>query len=200
MALTPRQEAFAQAVVSNGGDKVKARETAGYSMAMSKAAQSVDGDNLYNHPKISLRIVELQTVKNKIAKEEFNIDAQYVLKRLHEIDNLDILDIVKPDLKSFRPLDEWPKSWRISISGLDMKRIITKGDEEEFETLIEKVKWPDKVKNLEMIGRHINVKAWDKEVEQVHTTNYIMPVPTADSADSWEEIAKKQQEAILNAN
>lgn len=200
MALTPRQEAFAQAVVRNGGDKVKAREEAGYSTKMSRVSQGVDADKLYNNAKISLRIAELQSVKSKIAKEEFNIDAQYVLKRLHEIDNLDILDIVKPDLKSFRPLDEWPKSWRISISGLDMKRIITKGAEEDIETLIEKVKWPDKVKNLEMIGRHINVKAWDKEVEQVHTTNYIMPVPTADSAESWEEIAKKQQDEILNAN
>jgi hypothetical protein len=83
--LNSRQEAFAQAVVNNGGDKVAARTAAGYSMKMSKPAQSVDADNLYNHPKISLRISELQKKAAAIADERFTITVEQRLKWLDEI-------------------------------------------------------------------------------------------------------------------
>lgn len=83
--LNPRQEAFANAIVNNGGDKVKAREAAGYSMAMSKPAQSVDADKLFNHPKISLRIAELRVKADKIAEDKFNITVEQRLKWLKEI-------------------------------------------------------------------------------------------------------------------
>ena len=82
--LTPRQEKFAQAVVLNGGDKVKAREEAGYSMAMSKPAQAVDADNLFNHPKISLRIAELQKKADKVAEAKFEISVEQRLRWLKD--------------------------------------------------------------------------------------------------------------------
>lgn len=156
--LNARQEAFAVNVVKNGGDKVKARAEAGYSTKMSKASQGVDADKLYNHAKISLRIAELQKEKDAIAKREFQIDAEYVLKRLKQIDELDILDIMEDDLRSFKKLSDWPKAWRTSISSFDIKRIV----DGEAVAAIEKIKWPDKAKNLEMIGRHVTVGAWEK--------------------------------------
>jgi phage terminase small subunit len=121
-----------------------------------------------------------------------------VLNRLKEIDSLDVLDIVNDDLSGFKLLSEWPKEWRTSISSLDMKKMVTSvGENEELETIIEKIKWPDKVKNLEMIGRHVKIKAWDKEAQAVTVSNNIMPVPTADSIDSWEEQAQLQQDKVL---
>lgn len=93
--------------------------------------------------------------------EEVRIDSKYVLRRLKEIDELDIIDIITDDMSCFKPLKDWPKSWRISISSVDMRRILSK--DSNMNTIIEKIKWPDKVKNLEMIGRHVTVKAWDKE-------------------------------------
>lgn len=160
--LNPRQEAFAQEVVRNGGDKVAARKAAGYSTKMTSAAQSVDADKLFNHAKISLRITELQAVKMELAEKQFKIDAGYVLRRFKEIDDLDILDIIEDDMSAFRPLNEWPKVWRTSISGVDMKKIISGGDA-PIEMLIEKIKWPDKLKNLELLGKHISVNAFVKE-------------------------------------
>ena len=53
-------------------------------------------------------------------------------------------------------------------------------------------------KFLELCGKHVNVKAFDKEEKQVTITNNIMPVPTADSIDDWENQAQKQQDKILN--
>lgn len=85
MALNARQEAFAKEVVLNGGDKVKARADAGYSMKMSKASQGVDADTLYNHPKISLRIAELQVEADRTAKERFTISIEQRLEWLNEV-------------------------------------------------------------------------------------------------------------------
>lgn len=90
------------------------------------------------------------------------LDAEYVLRRLKEIDELDVIDILNDDLDGFKALSEWPKSWRTSVSGIDIQTIISGGDE-PIEKLVRKIKWPDKVKNLEMIGKHVNVRAWDRE-------------------------------------
>ena len=165
VTLNPRQEAYAQEVVRNGGDKVAARKAAGYSTKMSSAAQGVDADKLFNHPKISLRIAELQAVKMEVAEREFRIDAGYVLRRFKEIDDLDILDIMEDDLSAFKPISEWPKVWRTSISGIDVKKII-QGKDEPIEVIIEKIKWPDKLKNLELLGKHISVNAFAKEEDK----------------------------------
>lgn len=154
----------------------------------------VSGSEILNNPSV---IKFLNSVRNSIA-EEVQTDAYYVLRRLRQIDELDIIDIVKDDLSGFRPLSEWPKEWRTSISGLDMKRMIQAGEDTPIETIVEKIKWPDKVKNLEMIGRHVEVKAWEKEVEVKTVTNHIMPVPTAASVEEWEKLAQQQQDEALS--
>ena len=84
MKLQPKQEAFAVAVVKNGGDKVKAREEAGYSMRMNRAAQGVDADVLYNHPKISIRIKELQETARETAEASFKCTVESLVKELEE--------------------------------------------------------------------------------------------------------------------
>lgn len=165
LKLNKKQEKFARAVVLNGGDKVKAYKKSGWAWKnYTKRALVVQANKQFNHPNISLVIKKLQATQDKIAQKEFKIDSGFVLRRLKEIDELDIIDIIKDDMSGFKLLSEWPKVWRISISSLDMKRIVTKiQDGDDIETLIEKIKWPDKVKNLEMIGRHVTVKAWDQE-------------------------------------
>ena len=120
-----------------------------------------------------------------------------LLKILLVDDELDILDIMLDDLSGFKVLSEWPKSWRTSISGIDLQSIMAGGDE-PIETLVKKIKWPDKTKNLELIGRHVNVRAWEKEQTTTNVTNHIMPVPVADSVEDWEAMAKANQDALLN--
>jgi hypothetical protein len=83
--LNARQEAFAQAVVLNGGDKVAARLEAGYAATLAKHAQGVDADKLFNHRKISVRIKELQEKADKVANEKFDISVEQRLKWLDEI-------------------------------------------------------------------------------------------------------------------
>ena len=101
-------------------------------------------------------IMELKRQRN----ERNKIDADYVLKRLVEIDQMDIADILTPS-GDFLPIKEWPRIWRTTLSGLDIA-IIGSGD---TEAIMKKIKWPDKTKNLELLGKHISVQAFKEKTE-----------------------------------
>jgi len=98
--------------------------------------------------------------------EKTAIDATYVLNRLVEIDQMDVLDILDDD-GHMRPVSQWPKVWRTTLSGLDINRLSSIGKgEDAVESVLQKIKWPDKVKNLELIGKHVEVQAFKDKVEQ----------------------------------
>ena len=100
------------------------------------------------------RIAELKAQR----VDSVSLDAKYVLNRLVEIDTLDVIDILNED-GNIKAISDWPKSWRTSISGLDVQDMMS-GD---IATVIKKIKWPDKLRNLELLGKHVDVKAWEKE-------------------------------------
>ncbi len=58
--LSDKEERYCQAYILQGGGKVKAYEAAGYSMNMTAAKVSTEADKVYNRPKVTLRIQELQ--------------------------------------------------------------------------------------------------------------------------------------------
>jgi len=102
--------------------------------------------------------------------EEVKVDANYVLKRLIEIDEMDVADILD-DGGDFLPIKKWPKTWRTTLSGLDIA-IINSGD---TETILKKIKWPDKVKNLELLGKHIGVGAFTEKVDHTSSDGSMSP-------------------------
>ena len=111
-------------------------------------------------------------VKNR--NKRLKIDADYVLRRVVEIDQLDIADIMDDD-GILLPVKKWPKAWRTSISGLDFGRLVrAQNDPDKLVQLVEKIKWPDKARNLELLGKHVSVKAWDKE--NLHTKSDAQPL------------------------
>lgn len=119
------------------------------------------------HPhKMGCEIAKRPHVKSAIDKykrernERAKIDSDYVLKRLLEIDQMDIIDILNNDL-SLKPLKDWPKVWRTCVSSID----ITTSNSGDLETTISKIKWPDKLRNLELLGKHSDVNAFGKEKE-----------------------------------
>lgn len=105
-------------------------------------------------PCVKAEIDRLKAIRCKAVQ----IDANYVLERLKQIDELDVADLFD-DAWQLLPVKQWPKSWRTSISGLD----VISAKNGDVESIIKKLKFPDKVKNLELIGRHVSIKAWDKE-------------------------------------
>ena len=151
MALTAKQQAFViEYLVDLNATQAAIRS--GYSK---KTAGQIGDENL-KKPQIAIAIKEAMDSRNK----RVQINADYVLNRLVEIDQLDVLDILD-NAGNFKPIMEWPKTWRQTLSGVDLQEIML-GD---VETVIRKIKWPDKLRNLELLGKHVAVSAFREQVE-----------------------------------
>ncbi|EJB8470230.1 terminase small subunit [Citrobacter freundii] len=188
MALTDKQDMFCREYLIDL-NATQAAIRVGYSAKTANRTAT----KLLSKAVIQNRIAELKAKRN----EDVGIDADYVLRRLVEIDQMDVLDILNDD-GSLKPITSWPKAWRISLTGLDISTTIQNFDEETAETTLKKVKWPDKVKNLELLGKHVRVQAFKEQIEQkVTATHSIMPVPSCDNVDDWEAAAQKQQSEVL---
>ncbi|WP_366543527.1 terminase small subunit, partial [Salmonella enterica] len=111
--------------------------------------------------RIQKRIAELMEERNK----RLRVSADYVLLRLVEIDQMDVIDILNDDM-SIKPVSEWPKVWRQYLTGFELADMFEgRGDEKELVGILKKIKWPDKVKNLELIGKHVDVNAFKERLE-----------------------------------
>ncbi|HBS2800871.1 terminase small subunit [Klebsiella pneumoniae] len=160
MALTDKQEMFCREYLIDL-NATQAAIRAGYS---EKTANRTASENL-SKPDIQSRIAELKAQRNDLV----GINANYVLNRLVEIDQMDVLDILT-STGELKPITQWPKLWRTTLSGLDVIEMAAEGN---TTALLKKIKWPDKVKNLELIGKHIDVQAFREQVKTEHVVESI---------------------------
>ncbi|HFI8091628.1 TPA: terminase small subunit [Escherichia coli] len=149
--LTDKQELFAREYLKDL-NATQAAIRAGYSEKTARAT----GSEKLSKPDIADRIAELKAERN----EEVGIDAAYVLRRLTEIDQMDVLDILLAN-GELKPIKDWPKVWRTTLSGMDVVEMVSA----DSAALLKKIKWPDKVKNLELLGRHVSVQAFKDNVK-----------------------------------
>lgn len=152
--LTERQRAFVEEyIVDLNGTQAAIR--AGYAErnARTTAAKLLANSN----------IQERLSKKKSQRSERTKINADYVLMRLTEIDQMDAIDILD-DNDNLLPISKWPAIWRQMISGLDIKELYDgSGGERALAGALKKIKWPDKVKNLDLIGKHVDVQAWREQ-------------------------------------
>jgi len=162
MALTAKQQAFViEYLVDLNATQATIR--AGYA----KKGAKDQAWQLMERPEISAAIKAAMEARNKRTQ----VDADYVLYRLTEIDQMDLLDILDDDM-SIKPLSKWPKVWRQSLSGFDIAEMFEgAGKDRDLVGLMKKIKWPDKVKNLELLGKHVNVNAFRDQVAHTGTIN-----------------------------
>jgi len=166
--LTAMQEAYCQSYIKTPENQTQAAINAGFSPNTAAVKASV----MMRDERIQKRIAELMEERNK----RMRVSADYVLMRLVEIDQMDVLDILNDD-GGMKPIAEWPKVWRTSLSAMDIATIKTtqaslqkeNGEAdlsvEDVEHILKKVKWPDKVKNLELIGKHVDVNAFKERLD-----------------------------------
>ncbi|ECD1688536.1 terminase small subunit [Salmonella enterica subsp. enterica serovar Newport] len=154
--LTAMQEAYAQEYTKCPENQTQAAINAGFSPNTAAVKASV----MMRDERIQKRIAELMEERNK----RLRVSADYVLLRLVEIDQMDVIDILNDD-GTMKPIREWPKIWRTTLSGFDLSSTIMNMDETSIETILKKIKWPDKVKNLELIGKHVDVNAFKERLE-----------------------------------
>lgn len=154
--LTAMQEAYAQEYTKCPENQTQAAINAGFS----PNAAAVKASVMMRDERIQKRIAELMEERNK----RLRVSADYVLLRLVEIDQMDVIDILNDD-GTLKPIREWPKIWRTTLSGFDLSSTIMNMNEDSIETILKKIKWPDKVKNLELIGKHVDVNAFKERLE-----------------------------------
>ncbi|EHP3566478.1 terminase small subunit [Salmonella enterica] len=155
--ITAMQEAYAQEYTKCPENQTQAAINAGFSPNTAAVKASV----MMRDERIKKRIAELMEERNK----RLRVSADYVLLRLVEIDQMDVIDILNDDM-SIKPVSEWPKVWRQYLTGFDLADMFEgRGDEKELVGILKKIKWPDKVKNLELIGKHVDVNAFKERLE-----------------------------------
>ncbi|SCU95527.1 Bacteriophage terminase small subunit [Cupriavidus necator] len=146
--LSPKQQRFVEEYLIDL-NATQAAIRAGYSQ---KTARQI-GEQLLRKPEVQKRIAEAQ----KARSERTEVDVDYVLRRMVEIDQMDVLDILT-DQMEVKPVSEWPHVWRQYLSGFDLAEMFEgTGEDRVLAGILKKIRWPDKVKNLELIGRHLGM-------------------------------------------
>lgn len=123
--------------------------TAGYA----KSSAHVQGSRLIKHDKVN-RLILL--IKKQMAYD-IQIDAEWVLRELVMQATADRTAMYDEE-GNMLPMSKWPESVRRSITGLDTDEIFGAGG--VFEGQAKRVRTTDKLKALELIGRHAGVQAF----------------------------------------
>ena len=151
--LTPKEQRFCDEYIVDL-NATQAAIRAGYSR---HTARSIGSENL-TKPAI---IAEIEISKANRA-ERTGIDAAWVLTRLATEVEADINDIFDDD-GAVLPVSEWPLIWRQGlVTGIDVE--IIKGPDGYEMGIVKKIRFSDRLKRLELIARHVNVKAFDERV------------------------------------
>lgn len=139
-------------------DPKRAALNAGYSKttAASKAYQWVSNGKVKPHVFDAVR--EAQAARS----EQTGIDAAWVLNRLAAEADADLADLYDED-GALRPVHEWPDIWRKGlVAGLDVEEIRADG---AVIGHVRKLKLSDRIKRIELIGKHVDVQAFREQVE-----------------------------------
>ncbi|WP_105494232.1 terminase small subunit [Escherichia coli] len=176
--LTDKQELFAREYLKDlNGTQAAIR--AGYS----EKTANEQASRLLANVNVQKFVAELKSAR----VEQTGIDAAYVLRRLVEIDQMDVLDILLQN-GELKPIKDWPKVWRTTLSGMDVVEMASA----DSAALLKKIKWPDKVKNLELLGRHVSVQAFKEQTSTEITGADGGPVRYADMSEELLEEKLKE--------
>ncbi|EIU7166814.1 terminase small subunit [Pseudomonas aeruginosa] len=156
MALTKKQRLFVDEYLIDL-NATQAAIRAGYS---TRRATEI-GYQLLQRPEVAQAIQAAMAERSKRTE----VEADYVIRRLREIDEMDVLDILEED-GSFRSIRDWPRAWRQFLSGIEIAELFEgRGDDRRIAGVLRKVKWPDKLRNLELLSRHVGTESAALDLE-----------------------------------
>jgi len=170
--LTPKQARFVQEYLLDL-NATQAAVRAGYS---AKTAEQ-QGPRLLGNVGVAAAIAKAQDARSK----QTAIDAAWVLTRLHDEAVADLADLYDAN-GALRPVHEWPLIWRQGlVAGIEaVEEFETVDGERQSIGIVRKVKLSDRIKRIELIGKHVNVQAFR---EQVHSTGEINLTVSQDDAE-----------------
>lgn len=163
--MNARQSAFVNEYLIDL-NATQAAIRAGYS---AKTAYS-QGERLLKNAEVAAAVSAAQTERSQRTR----IDADWVLSRLGAEAEADLADLYRED-GSVKPVHEWPLIWRQGlVAGVEVERIA------EGIGTVTKIKISDRIKRIDLIGKHIDVQAFKEKVEHTGAINItINPEDTA---------------------
>ena len=151
--LTPKRQRFIEEYLVDL-NATRAYRAAGY--AGDDNVCAVEGHRLLSDPKVGAAIAAAKAERS----ERTRIDAEWLLTRLAAEATADVNDLYLEDGR-IKPVKDWPLIWRQGlVAGLEVETI------GEGAGHLTKVKLSDRIKRLELIGRHIDVQAFKDKIEQ----------------------------------
>ena len=183
--LTAKQDAFCREYTIDL-NATQAAIRAGYSK---KTAHASGRENLHK-PTIAAKIAEVK----EIQANRCDLTAERVLKEIMSIAMLDPVHLFDKDGRLV-PIANMPEEVRRAIGGLDIHETYTGGrggadDKPPELTAIKKIKLIDKIRALEMLGRHLALFVDLKKVDHTMNEERLRVGPT-------EEQLRKAKERII---
>ena len=148
--LNPRHEAFAREYIVDK-NATAAAERAGY--RGTRQGLAVTGSRLLKNPKIAARVESLL----KDAGEAAGVSAKRIISELASVAFSDISKAFGPD-GQLLPFKDMPPEARAALAGVETEELFEgKGEERAPAGVSRKVRHWDKVKALELLGKHMGL-------------------------------------------
>lgn len=154
--LTPKQRIFVAEYLKDL-NATQAAIRAGYS----EKSAHVNGPRMLDNAVVKAAIENAQVKR----EERTQIDADWVLKRLAAEAEADIADLYDDD-GNLLPVKEWPLIWRQGlVAGVEVEELFEgRGEDRVHIGHLRKVRLSDRVRRLELIGKHVRVNAFQEQV------------------------------------
>ncbi|MDX8537050.1 terminase small subunit [Mesorhizobium abyssinicae] len=152
--MTPKQEQFVREYLIDL-NATQAAIRAGYSERTAHA----QGPRLLENVEIAAAIRAAKVERS----EETKIDAAWVLNRLAIEAQADMADLYT-ETGAIKPVHEWPLIWRQGlVAGIKHQELRDSEGNRTGEFIVD-IKVSDRIRRLELIGKHIGVKAFEEQV------------------------------------
>lgn len=153
MPLTAQQQDFVDAYLEH---PVAGRAAckAGYS---ERSSWSI-GCRMLKDPDVAAAIAAGRAAR----AERTKIDQDYILRRLVEESEANLADLYDED-GLLLPVHEWPDIWQKGlVAGVEVEERTVEG---KTVATVKKIKLSDRIKRLELIGKHVDVQAFRDQVD-----------------------------------
>ena len=155
--LTPKQQRFVDEYLIDLNATAAAKR-AGYSVRTAE----------WQGPQLLAKthVAEAIAAKKAARAEATGIDAAWVLKTLHAEKTADLADLYD-EHGNLRPIHQWPEVWRRGpVVGIESFEEYSYQDGTKVPIgMVRKVKFSDRTRHLELIGKHTDVQAFREKVE-----------------------------------
>lgn len=160
MPLNDKQTRFVEEYLKDL-NATQAAIRAGYS---ARTAEQ-QGPRLLGNAGVQAAITAGQAARSARTK----IDADWVLTRLAAEAEADVADLYE-DNGNLKPVKEWPPIWRKGlVAGLDVETSFDTVDGQKMAVgHVKKIKLSDRIRRIELIGKHIGVQAFREQVAPVN--------------------------------